>query len=182
MNGNEIKEALIKLNIAPKTVLYNNEKRILLQFDFNEKLNTAVKSLEGRKWSKTLNGWHIAADKKLLEGLIRALGPIDTQDSDLTNDLVDYLEKYSDKIKLKGYSYNTLKSYRYHFQSFLNVALKKTNIDLLTKDDLEKYLRWRQKKKFYSHSDQNLHINAIKFYYEVVLGRHRMLFDLPRPK
>lgn len=96
--------------------------------------------------------------------------------------LMTIIVNFTDKIKLKGYSKNTLVNYRNHFCQFLKVVWQIKEPDMITKYEIEKYLRWRQIKKTLSESDQNLHINAIKFYYEVVLGRTRMLFDLPRPK
>lgn len=55
-------------------------------------------------------------------------------------------------------------------------------IDEVSKPIIEEYLLWRLVQKDCSESDMNSHINAIKFYYEQVLGKQKMLFTLPRPK
>jgi integrase/recombinase XerD len=86
------------------------------------------------------------------------------------------------KLHLKAYSLSTQKSYVLHLKEYLNIISLKYNPSQVDQDTIEKYLLWRLKEKQSSESDANSHINAIKFYYEQVLDRHRMLFDLPRPK
>lgn len=94
----------------------------------------------------------------------------------------DLLNRVREKITLKGYSPQTLKSYTSHLRKYL-VAIAQTRNPLeVTKAAIEQYLLERQKKHSYSESDINSHINAIKFLYEQVLGHERMLFYLPRPE
>ncbi len=94
----------------------------------------------------------------------------------------DLLNRVREKIILKGYSPQTLKSYTSHLRKYL-VAIAQTRNPLeVTKAAIEQYLLERQKKHSYSESDINSHINAIKFLYEQVLGHERMLFYLPRPE
>ncbi len=86
------------------------------------------------------------------------------------------------KIQLKAYSRNTCKNYLLHLRKYFQTIIKRYEIDKITPAIIEKYLLWRLSAKQPSESDINSHINAIKFYYEQVLGRERMLFELPRPK
>ena len=210
MTGVQIKQALELLGIVPATIEHRGIQRITLKFDLNDRNTRAVKQLPGRQWSAGIGAWHIPRDKKILEQLLSLLGynqegnelPVLLNEEHQNNAsglvshsevqlthmadlpeyrILPYLEKLSDKIQLRGYSYNTLKCYRNHFQTYLRVVISIKDIDAITAEEIERYLRWRQQQKSYSESDQNLHINAIKFYYEVVLGRARMLFQLPRP-
>lgn len=83
-------------------------------------------------------------------------------------------------LQLKRYSSNTRKSYINAFQNFL-VFFSHKKIDDLKKNEIQEYLL-SQLENGTSSSFQNLQINAIKFYYEKVLGRKREIYDLPRPK
>ncbi len=90
------------------------------------------------------------------------------------------LEEYKTMLQLKRYSSNTRKSYINAFQNFL-VFFSHKKIDDLKKNEIQEYLL-SQLENGTSSSFQNLQINAIKFYYEKVLGRKREIYDLPRPK
>jgi site-specific recombinase XerD len=69
-----------------------------------------------------------------------------------------------------------------HLREYFSIISKKYVIDEVTQHIIEHYLLWRLERKNCSESDMNSHINAIKFYYEQVLNKSRMLFTLPRPK
>jgi integrase/recombinase XerD len=172
MDGKQIQALLIKEGITPSIVVHRGEQRIKLVFKMDARLTEAVKKLKGRKWSATMRCWHIPKNKVLLEELLHSLTASATQTGKLmpavkkdavliVQPLVEqlpsalpYLQAFTDKIFLKGYSYSTAKIYRSHFNSFLTVALSSNKeIDVLTKQQLENYLRWRQRHKTYSESD-----------------------------
>jgi len=90
------------------------------------------------------------------------------------------LEEYTTMLQLKRYSLSTRKSYINAFQNFL-VFFSHKKIDDLKKNEIQEYLL-KQLENGTSSSSQNLQINAIKFYYEKVIGRKREIYDLPRPK
>jgi len=85
------------------------------------------------------------------------------------------------KLLLKGYSTNTLRSYKSELAVFLKYF---ENLDLknITKDQVESYLFHLISKYKISESRQNSAINAIKFYYEQVLNMPREYYDIQRPK
>lgn len=88
------------------------------------------------------------------------------------------LEKW---IRLKQYSYATLKSYKMHFRNFL---FHYNNIDpqTISKTQIVDYLYKLVREKNISESTQNQIINAIKCYYEKVLKKERTFYDIERPK
>ncbi|MEL6636526.1 MAG: site-specific integrase [Bacteroidota bacterium] len=92
--------------------------------------------------------------------------------------VLDDLERW---IRLKQYSPATLKAYKSCFTKFLWYFNDQDPRDL-SKADIEGYLYQRVKEDRLSESAQNQIINAIKCYYEKVLGRPRTLYALPRPK
>lgn len=53
---------------------------------------------------------------------------------------------------------------------------------MLTSSDINSYLLEKIKKQNISYSQQNQRINAIKFYYEKVLGRNKLTLQIERPR
>lgn len=90
------------------------------------------------------------------------------------------LSEYNRILKLKNYSRNTINSYNHCFEKFLN-HFKGKNISELTKDQITEFL-YIESQKGLSYGYQNQIINAIKFYYEKVLGKKREFYDIPRAK
>ncbi len=90
------------------------------------------------------------------------------------------MQQLEETLVRRQYAYNTRKSYRNLFGSFL-AYFAKEDINELTKQQIEAYLLHRVKEDVISESHQNALINAIKFYYEKVLERDRMYYDIARP-
>jgi len=91
------------------------------------------------------------------------------------------LNKFVEMLTLKGYSPNTVRTYKNEFSVFLQ-QLKNVPVQGMTPERLSAYL-------FYCHrylrlSENTIHsrLNALKFYYEQVLKREKFLWEIPRPK
>ncbi|NOZ47240.1 MAG: tyrosine-type recombinase/integrase [Chlorobi bacterium] len=89
-------------------------------------------------------------------------------------------DEYIDKLQVLRYSKNTVKTYVSMFEKFINYY---EGIDLLriTEEDIRKYLLYLVESKV-SNSYQNQMINAIKFYYEIVLGLPNRYYQIDRPR
>ncbi len=173
--------------IKYQLVEYKGEMRIQITFSFNKNLNEKMLQVPGAKWSKTLNCWHIpdTNDNREKCGIKPSFIEVATEDIGTNETQISVEQKLQathQKIKLKAYSSNTNKNYCTHLREYFTTISRKYVIDAVTQPIIEKYLFWRLEKKRCSESDMNNHINAIKFYYEQVLGKERMLFTLPRPK
>ncbi len=92
-----------------------------------------------------------------------------------------YISVYQQKLRLKAYSVHTMRCYSAAFTAFLTY-FDGRNIGNLQKEDIEAYLDFLVRQCSISESKQNLVINAIKFYYEGVLGAPRVVYRLQRPK
>jgi site-specific recombinase XerD len=88
---------------------------------------------------------------------------------------------FQQKLQLKAYSPNTLRTYCMEFHCLLRL-LGNVVVSSLTKAHLESYLLWLVKKKGYKESHLHTAINALKFYFEQVEGRGKEFYDIPRPK
>jgi len=89
--------------------------------------------------------------------------------------------RYRDLLIQKRYSNNTIKTYCSYFNDFLN-HFESKRLEELTTNQINTYILELIKNKDISTSQQNQRINAIKFYYEKVLGREKQYYNIYRPK
>ncbi len=85
------------------------------------------------------------------------------------------------KLMLKAYSTNTINNYKSDLIYFLKY-FEKYDLKTVTKEQIESYVYYMVTKYKLGESKQNNIINAIKFYYEKVLGLPREYYDIQRPK
>jgi site-specific recombinase XerD len=98
--------------------------------------------------------------------------------SDINRSALETLRK---KIILKGYSKNTLKTYCSEFAQFLSI-LRNHNVNSMDEERVESYFLYCFEVLKLKESQINSRYNAIKFYFEQVLGKNMFLVNLPRPK
>ncbi len=92
----------------------------------------------------------------------------------------EILRKYKDLLIQKRYSKNTQNIYCNYFKDF-QVYFKKDNLEELSIGQINKYVLNLINLKNISISQQNQRINAIKFYYEKLLGKNKQYYELHRP-
>ncbi len=90
------------------------------------------------------------------------------------------MKKYTDLLIQKRYSDNTIKTYCNYFKDCC-VYFKEEKLEDVTTNQINSYILELIKLKNISISQQNQRINAIKFYYEKVLGREKQYYELHRP-
>ncbi len=92
------------------------------------------------------------------------------------------LERMHETLLLKSYSQNTIKNYCGEFAQLL-VTLKNVDVNTLTPERLRSYMLYCTKELKLSENTLNSRMNAIKFYFEQVLGHDKLFFqEIPRPK
>jgi site-specific recombinase XerD len=84
-------------------------------------------------------------------------------------------------LKLKAYSPSTAKTYLNEMAQLL-ALLKDFPADKLTPAHLKRYLVHCYEKLGLKENTLHSRINAMKFYYEQVLGREKFFWEIPRPK
>lgn len=82
---------------------------------------------------------------------------------------------YLELLEQKRYSPSTVKTYRAYFSDFMEYH-KGRNINRLKVADINSYILYLVNEKKISVSQQNMRINAIKFYYEQVRGGKRQYY------
>jgi len=91
------------------------------------------------------------------------------------------LEKFVEQLKLKSYSLSTIRTYRNEFLQLLQL-LKNKSVAALTPDDLRRYMVYAMEKERIKENTAHSRLNALKFYFEQVLGKEKFFWEIPRPK
>lgn len=130
---------------------------------------------------------YIKRRKVLLSSDVTSKGNINSaqaamvRQSTISDANLEALQDFLDQLKLKAYSPSTIRTYRKEFIPLL-CLLKQRDVATLTIDELRKYILFCLEKQGLSEATVHSRINALKFYFEQVLKKDRMFFDLPRPK
>lgn len=99
----------------------------------------------------------------------------------LSSENLAALEKFVQMLNMKAYSPSTIHTYRNEFTQLLKL-LKNKPVDELDADDLKRYMVFIMKEHGLTENSAHSRLNAIKFYFEQVLGREKFFFEIPRPK
>jgi len=91
------------------------------------------------------------------------------------------LTEYKNRLIQRRYSSNTQKIYCKYFKDFIDYFNGK-KIEELTTSQINGYILKLIQLQNVSVSQQNQRINAIKFYYEKILGRGKEYYEIYRPK
>jgi site-specific recombinase XerD len=91
------------------------------------------------------------------------------------------LSKFVEYLKLKAYSTSTIQTYRNEFMQLLQ-KLGSKHVDELSPDQLKRYMVYAMEHGGISENTAHSRLNALKFYFEQVLGRERFFWEIPRPK
>ena len=156
---------------------------IFIRFEYDAALIERVKKLVGVQWSQSHKAWYVmdSAMYRAKFGLLpkSLIGKEVMSNIHPINQPV--LQRYIETLQLKGYSPSTLNTYRNEFAQLLYL-LKGNLVDDLDADRLRGYFLYCINTLKLSENTIHSRINAIKFYYEQVLGRERMFIEIPRPK
>lgn len=191
-------------SITLKHLFIDHKKCIGLQYYSNKVINTFVKNLPNIAWSELYQMPYIPYSKQNLNIIFETFkgvawvngnyffeknrskavdDTIDTAWFDMRERSKDYKtcpESYLQKLQLKKYANNTIKSYVSCFEKFINYYNSKA-IDTLNENDIRAYISYLIKKDS-STAFINQSINSIKFYYEIVLGMPNRFYTIERPR
>lgn len=185
-------------------LMIDHQKMIGIKFSPDRLIQNLVKGLPDPKWSERYNMAYIPNTKANLGIVFNTFKgvvwinynrfftnrPVNTK-----NESVDVSwfrnrtpapgyrlcpEEYLLKLELKRYSNSTVKTYVSFFEMFINFY-KEKELQVLDESDIRAFLQHLIQKKV-SNSYVNQAINAIKFYYEVVLGMPNRFYELERPR
>jgi len=85
------------------------------------------------------------------------------------------------RLRLRAYSESTIRTYMNEMTQLLR-TLGNIPADQLTPEHLKRYLGFCFDKLKLKENTLHSRMNALKFYYEQVLGRQKFFWEIPRPK
>ncbi|WP_236262885.1 tyrosine-type recombinase/integrase [Aggregatimonas sangjinii] len=162
---------------------HRNKNVILVRFDYDKEVLQSFRArFPSAKWSRTKKCWYLPdlpALRKLL-GLREKTVDEKKLEGVSEHNQKAYLQMHH-QLGLKGYSVNTKRIYLAEFAHLLKL-IKQVPVDQLNAKKIKDYFLYCLNKEGMRERKLNGKINAIKFYFEQVLHRERMFFDIPRPK
>lgn len=161
---------------------HRNQKVIFIRFDYDIALAQWVKSLTGAKWSRTQKAWYVldTTQYRAKFGLApKAIGNAESNKIHEANKAA--YQKMQEMLLLKAYSPNTIRTYLNEFAQLLHI-LKDFKVEDLTEDRLRAYFLYCIKELKLSENTMHSRINSIKFYFEQVLKREKLFYEIPRPR
>jgi integrase/recombinase XerD len=193
-----------KIQIEPVTI--DGQQRIRLIFGYDEFLIKQVRTIPGSRWDSKLKCWHIAwiygpADK--LNYRFRGVIEFENKSNPMklahtagmthvksrgfpSGHILPVKEaevppEFLKLLTLKQYSPRTVHTYRIMFRQFQRYYAGRDPVTI-TDTEIREYLLYLIEKKKVSQSYENQAINAIKFFYEKVLGQERNRYYIQRPR
>ncbi len=190
--------------ITLKHLLIREKKCIGLQFNTDKVISALIRELPYPKWSIEFNMVYIVNSKSNLDAIFekfRGVAWVNCnyffQDRKLiiNNGSIDVTwfrerlnkqnfrqcpEEFLQKLELKKYSNSTVKNYVHSFERFINYY-KDRELFSINENDIRLYLQ-KLIKEEKSNSYVNMAINAIKFYYEIVLSMPNRFYSIERPR
>ena len=192
--GGDIERKISKNDLL---IIKTTAGRLKIISTLNKELIKAIKNIPYAVWNAQYKYWSIPYAEKFL-GEIKAVARYENlkliyeeEEIDTTKkprisqyDIPNYRtcpEEYILKLKELRYSNTTLKSYKALFEEFINFY-HKYELEMIDESMIIAFMRYLVIERKISASYQNLAINAIKFYYERVLGGQRRVYLIDRPR
>lgn len=171
-----------KLTISSDT--HRKQKVVAIRFSYEADLVALLKQEFAVTWSQTKTYWWVARDKFDYKKFKAVFSPIANiivhSDKKKTKEQINLPEGYLEKLEQRRYSPQTIKVYTAYFKDF-QIQFANRNLLEVEAKEINTYILGLIKSNNISCSQQNQRINAIKFYYEKVLGRETEYYKIERP-
>lgn len=179
-------------------VIKTKSNRLKIIFGFNQQLLQTIKKIPYNSWDGKNKWWSIPYSESFKDiihhktselGLTisymeEAIEAPNTHKRISAFDISNFKKcpnEFILKLKELRYSTSTEKTYKNALEDYLNYH-HSIDIDKLNEGHIQSFLRHLVMERNVSTSYQNQAINAIKFYYERVLGGQRKTYFIDRPK
>jgi len=147
-----------------------------------QKLDAQVRKLIGVKWSRSKKTWYVPDNQQYRKQFGLQLKPCGKEVLLHIHPCNQpALQLLIETLQLKAYSESTVRTYRNEFAQLLYV-LKSVDVNTLDSAKLRSYFLYCTNTLKLSENTLHSRINAIKFYFEQVLHKEKLFFEIPRPK
>ena len=178
-------------------IFKTNSGQMRLIFHYHPGLTTFIKTITLHRWDAKNKWWTIPYSARYEQDVVREAQAmrlkVRHESEEIREikmprvsayDIPNYRrcpDEYTQKLTELRYSPQTIKNYQAMFEEFINhYPGRKT--DELGEKEVIAFSRFLVTERGVSISTQNTAINAIKFYYEKVLGGKRKFYFLERPR
>lgn len=159
--------------------------RILVSFSYDPKCVTKVKSIEGHRWHPDKKYWSFPYSKDILKKILSAFTGENINIDHSLQGLIKETAKNKNfedlrrELVSRKYSPKTVKAYLYYNRDMLKLIGKSSfNVK---ESDIKNYLLYLVEEKKAATSTLNIAINALKFYYGIMLKR-KFFYEIKRPR
>ena len=172
--------------IQIEKVIHRNNKRVKLIFSRNELLLNKIRRIKDCKWSATMQCWHIPDNEINLDAVNKIVRVNDKNGSEVkiaSNRTRKMLvpDRCIEQMKIKRYSPNTISAYSSVLNTFFEFY-KNYKPENITQEQIRKYMLHLVENRDVTAVYQRQVVNAVKFYYEKVLGITLHPMNVQRPK
>ncbi len=161
---------------------HSSQKVIWVRFPKDFQRISILKKVTKPRWSNSQKCWFVIDNTfnrelfKLEKEIVGKEAFVKISDINLPA-----MKRFQEHIKLKGFSQSTYKTYSLEFAQLLYL-LKDFPVEKLSPEKLRSYILYCHEKLELSENQIHSRMNALKFFFEKVLGREKMFFEIPRPK
>lgn len=195
-----------EIQIILSRINHKGANVLLINFPYNEELISAVKTIEGVNWSKTLKKWYVLNNSNNLKQIFAAFRSkawVDAKEIFGETDIIEALDnKDAEKLILtheishenaiqiltlkrmmtsRRYSESTIKTYIASLEKFFRFYYDK-KAEEITNEDLTRFNNEYILANRYSATMQNQVVNALKLFYQITEHRRIHIEDIERPK
>lgn len=195
---------MLNKHITLKHLFIKEKQCIGLQFNADKVIQALIKELPSPKWSNEFNMVYIINNKSNINLIFQKFEGVawvncnyffndrKLNSNNKTTDVSLFRnrsikkkfrtcpDEFLQKLELKKYSNSTVKNYVHSFEKFIN-HYKQRELLSINENDIRLYLQ-KLINEDKSNSYINMSINAIKFYYEMVLGMPNRFYSIERPR
>lgn len=177
-------------------VINFSNRKLKVYFSFNKEIAQQVKRIPYSTWNGYEFCWEVSSSDRFMTELkqIAQQNGLEFRHHLVSKngikprksryDILNYREcpqAYYEKLYELRYSKHTIDSYTDLFEEFINYY-ENTPIEDITEIMIIDFLQYLVTVRCVSSSYQNQSINAIKFYYERVMGGSRKMYYIERPR
>lgn len=161
----------------------HREKKILwIHFRHTPENIALLKNNLKIKWSRTKKSWY-SGDTSKARNIFHLPQKIVGKEalSKISDVNLPEFNRFQEQLKLKGFSPNTQRTYCSEFAQLLHL-LKNFPVQKLSPGKIRSYMLYCHSELKMSENQIHSRMNALKFYFEKVLGQEKIFLEIPRPK
>ena len=173
---------MIAQKVSYNLGMHREKAVIFIAFDKDMALINRVKKLVGCRWSNSTKKWYVP-DNEYYRNLFKLEQKVELFRSGDRIGQINrpHLIRFVETLQLKGYSENTVRTYRNELTQFL-ILLKDRNVLDCDETNVRNYFLYCINELKLSENTMHSRTNAIKFFFEKVLHRKKFFFEIHRQK